>query len=48
MMLEGVPLERHRTRLRRGFSLLAVLSAVSAVELLVVLVVGHQLLGLTY
>ncbi len=48
MKLEGVPLEKHRTRLRSGFSLLAVLAAVSVVELLVVLVVGHQMFGLTY
>ncbi len=48
MMLEGVPLERHRARLRTGFSLLAVLAAVFAVELVVVLVVGRQMFGLTY
>ena len=48
MTVEGVPLEKHGPHPRSGFSLLAVLAAVSAVELFVVLVVGHLVLGLTY
>ena len=48
MMAQGVPLEVHTSRPRRGFSLLAVLAAVFAVELIVVLVVGQRVLGLTF